>query len=101
MTGPRNFVAEIKEGESHQPCFLFISLHADIGLGTKNIVIQMAKGTGIAEAARCPSRKCIGVRIVMIPRDIDEWLPSPEMNVVSSRSCSCLMRTPPDSRTGY
>jgi hypothetical protein len=50
MTGPRNFVAEIKERESHQPCFLFISLHADIGRGTKNIVIQMAKGTGIAEA---------------------------------------------------
>lgn len=46
----RNYVAEIKERQDGEPCFLFLNLHADIGLGAKSIILNLPKGTGIEEA---------------------------------------------------
>lgn len=45
-----NFVAEIKEGEPDQPCFLFLNASEDIGLGSKSLYLQLPDGTGMAEA---------------------------------------------------
>lgn len=46
----QNFVAEVKEGEDGQPCFLFLNLSKDIGLGKKSLYLMLPKGTGIEEA---------------------------------------------------
>ncbi len=46
----RNYVAEVKEREADQPCFLFLNLSEDIGLGTKSLYLTLPEGTGLAEA---------------------------------------------------
>lgn len=46
----RNYVAEIKERDVGQPCFLLLNLNEDIGLGAKTVIINLPDGTGIAEA---------------------------------------------------
>lgn len=46
----RNFVAEIKEGEGHQPCYLLLNLDKDIGIGSKSLYLDLPEGTGMAEA---------------------------------------------------
>lgn len=46
----RNFVAEIKEGEAHQPCRLLLNLDKDIGIGSKSLYLELPEGTGMAEA---------------------------------------------------
>jgi hypothetical protein len=46
----RNFIAEVKERDVGQPCFLLLNLHADIGPGDKTVIIDLPTGTGIAEA---------------------------------------------------
>lgn len=45
-----NFVAEIKEGEPDQPCFLFLNSREDTGLGGKSLYLHLPDGTGMAEA---------------------------------------------------
>jgi len=46
----RNYVAEVKEREDGQPCFLYLNMDSDIGLGSKTIIIDLPEGTGLAEA---------------------------------------------------
>ena len=46
----RNYVAEVKERDVGEPCFLLLNLSEDIGLGDKTVIIDLPKGTGIAEA---------------------------------------------------
>lgn len=46
----RNFVAEIKEGEADQPCYLFLNPDKDIGIGSKLLYLDLPEGTGMAEA---------------------------------------------------
>lgn len=46
----RNFVAELKERDVDQPCFLFLNPDKDIGLGGKSLYLDLPEGTGIAEA---------------------------------------------------
>jgi hypothetical protein len=46
----RTFVAEIKEREAGEPCFLWINTTEDIGLGGRSITINLPSGTGYAEA---------------------------------------------------
>ena len=47
---PRNFVAEIKEGEDHQPCYLLLNPDKDFGIGDKMLYLDLPEGTGMAEA---------------------------------------------------
>lgn len=46
----RNYIAEIKEREAGQPCFLFINLSHNIGLGEKSLFLDLPEGTGLDEA---------------------------------------------------
>lgn len=46
----RNYVAEVKEREPNDPCFLFLNLNEDIGLGGKSLYLDLPEGTGIEEA---------------------------------------------------
>jgi hypothetical protein len=49
---PSNFVAEVKERDVGQPCFLWLNTHDDIGLGQRAVLLTLPEGTGIAEAER-------------------------------------------------
>ena len=47
---PSNFVAELKEREAGQPCFLWLNTSEDIGLGQRAVLLTLPEGTGIVEA---------------------------------------------------
>lgn len=51
----RNFTAEVKERQRGEPCFVMISLHNDIGLGSKALMFDFPKGTDIYAAQRLAS----------------------------------------------
>ena len=46
----RNFVAEVKEQDVNQPCFMHLNLDKDIGLGDRSLYLMLPEGTGIEEA---------------------------------------------------
>ncbi|MEZ0494924.1 hypothetical protein [Sphingomonas sp. IW22] len=46
----RNYVAEVKERDVGQPCFLLLNLYDDIGLDGRTVILDLPEGTGIAEA---------------------------------------------------
>ncbi|VVS96389.1 conserved hypothetical protein [Sphingomonas sp. EC-HK361] len=37
----RNYVAEVKEREADQPCFLLLNLNENIGLGGKSLYLDL------------------------------------------------------------
>jgi hypothetical protein len=45
-----SFVAEVKEHEVAQPCFVLLNTDKDIGLGTKHIIFDLPDGTDIGQA---------------------------------------------------
>ncbi|NEU97505.1 hypothetical protein [Bradyrhizobium uaiense] len=44
------FVAEVKERQSGEPCFVMLNTDKDIGLGSKHVMFDMPAGTGIEHA---------------------------------------------------
>ena len=46
----RNFVVTVKERDVGEPCFVVFELHEDIGIGNKQVRLNLPEGTGIEEA---------------------------------------------------